>query len=48
MTNLRFENFLMDPHERLLADRLVSKRYSDMTCADVARVIPKMLKCSSL
>ncbi len=23
------------------------KRYSDLSCADVARVIPKMVKCAS-
>jgi len=30
-----------------LADLLVNKRYSELTCANVAQIIPKMLKCAS-
>ena len=45
--HLRFENFLMDEHERKLAELLVTKRYSDLTCSEVARIVPKMLKCGS-
>jgi hypothetical protein len=25
----------------------VNKRYSELTCSDVARIVPKMLKCAS-
>ncbi len=45
--NLRFENFLLNEHERKLAELIVSKRYSELVCEDVARIIPKMIKCAS-
>jgi hypothetical protein len=37
----------MDVTERKFVDLLVMKRYSELSCADVARVIPKMIKCAS-
>lgn len=47
MENLRFENYLLSEKERKLAELLVSKRYSELLCEDVAIIIPKMLKSAS-
>jgi hypothetical protein len=37
----------MDVTERKLAETLVSKKYNTLKCAEVARVMPKMIKCAS-
>jgi len=37
----------MNDDERKLADLLASKRYSELTCKDVALILPKMQKCAS-
>jgi len=37
----------MDETERKLTDMLLNKRYSELTCSDIARIVPKILKCNS-
>jgi len=38
----------MDNESREIAENLVRKRYNVLKCSSIARVVPKMLKCTSL